>query len=134
MKYFLILFLFFLTFNSYSQIFKEGEFVKLPLRDYRNIRCKLIVTDSLIYNYKKLTILQDQRIINKDSTIELFNKKNDSCLDLLKKKDNILQEKDLIIDSLDSQLYKSQVKCGRLEKVSIGLGVLTLLFGILVFR
>jgi hypothetical protein len=134
MKYFLILFLFFLTFNSYSQIVKEGEFVKLPLRDYRNIRCKLIVDDSLIYNYKKLTILQDQRIINKDSTIELFNKKNDSCLDLLKKKDNILQEKDLIIDSLDSQLYKSQVKCGRLEKVSIGLGVLTLLFGIIVFR
>lgn len=131
---FLILFLIYHNFEGYSQVVKENNFVKFTLPDYRLFRKKLILGDSLIVNQKKMIEIQDKRLEEKDSTISLLKTRNTKSLELIKEKNSVISEKDLIINNLDSQMYKLQKNSDKIKYFGFGGTVIGFVLGVLLTR
>lgn len=108
-KYLILLLLFYQSFDIYAQIVKEGETIKINIKDYRIIRQRIIIGDSLINYYRILEKDLNKKIDIKDSLLSLSKKDYDNSLVLIKNKDEYIIKQDFLFTK-NEEKYKSNLK------------------------
>ncbi len=69
MKKIIFLFLFFLSFNGLAQVVLEGDRVCMSVPDYNKVRAKVMLCDTIIFQYDSLISFQDSIVDIKDRII-----------------------------------------------------------------